>query len=195
MAQQLPPFPRPLGLFKAYHATQSETLVLKEKIMSLSGDSFDIKTIDGRPIFKVQGNAFSLSGRKMVLDMAGNALFTIRKRHLRLHATYYAEDPSERQILQVEGKFSFGSSKSVATFAGESGRGESLYMKGDFFDRKASITDEATGQTVAVINRQFLNARELLGGQQTYHVTVAPNVDLAIIVAMCICLDERRNEK
>lgn len=68
-------------------------------------------------------------------------------------------------------------------------------MKGDFFDRKASITDEATGQVVAVIDRQFLNARELLGGQQTYHVTVAPNVDLAIIVAMCICLDERRNEK
>lgn len=68
-------------------------------------------------------------------------------------------------------------------------------MKGDFFDRKASITDQASGQVVAVIDRQFLNARELLGGQQTYHVTIAPNVDMAIIVAMCICLDERRNEK
>ncbi|KAK7941570.1 uncharacterized protein PG986_013957 [Apiospora aurea] len=195
MAQQLAPFPRSLGMFKAYHAPQPETLVLKEKIMSLSGDSFDIKTIDGRPVFKVQGNAFSLSGRKMVMDMTGNQLFTIRKRHLRLHATYYAEDPSEREILQVEGKFSFGSSKSVATFTGEGGRRESLFMKGDFFDRKASITDEASGQAVATINRQFLNARELLGGQQTYHVTVAPNVDMALIVAMCICLDERRNEK
>lgn len=67
-------------------------------------------------------------------------------------------------------------------------------MKGDFFDRKADITDAATGQPLARIDRQFLNARELLGGQQTYHVTVAPNVDLAIIAAMCICLDERRNE-
>lgn len=106
MAQQLTPFPRPLGLFKAYYAPQAETLVLKEKIMSLSGDSFDIKTLDGRPVFKVQGDAFSLSGRKTVMDIAGNALFTIRKRHLRLLATYYAEDPNEREILEVEGKFS-----------------------------------------------------------------------------------------
>jgi uncharacterized protein YxjI len=68
-------------------------------------------------------------------------------------------------------------------------------MKGDFFDRSADITDSTTKQPVATISRQFLNARELVGGQQTYHVTVAPNVDMAIIVAMCICLDEKRNEK
>ena len=67
-------------------------------------------------------------------------------------------------------------------------------MKGDFFDTMANITDEATGQIVATIDRQFFNARQLLGGQQTYVVTIAPNVDMAIIVAMCVCLDERRND-
>lgn len=106
MAHQIAPFPRPLGIFKPYHAPHPETLVLKEKIMSLSGDSFDIKTIDGRPVFRVQGNAFSLSGRKEVMDTAGNTLFTIRKRLLRLLATFYAEDPSGREIMQVEGKWS-----------------------------------------------------------------------------------------
>ncbi|KAK8043873.1 hypothetical protein PG994_012711 [Apiospora phragmitis] len=184
-----------MGMFKAYQTPpQGETLVLKEKIVSLSGDSFDIKTLDGRPVFKVQGNAFSLSGRKEVMDVAGNHLFTIRKRLLRLHSTFYVEDPSEREIMEVAGKFSFGSSKSVATFTSEGGQRENLFMKGNFFDTRAAITDEASGQAVAVINRQLLNPRELLGGQQTYHVTVAPNVDLAVIVAMCICLDERRNE-
>jgi uncharacterized protein YxjI len=68
-------------------------------------------------------------------------------------------------------------------------------MKGNFFDTSCDITDEATKQPVAVIRRRVLNARELIGGQQTYEVTIAPNVDMAIIVAMCICLDERRNEK
>ncbi len=67
-------------------------------------------------------------------------------------------------------------------------------MKGDFFSRRVDITDEATGQVVARIDRKFFNARELLGGQQTYAVTVAQGMDLAVIVAMCICLDERRNE-
>lgn len=68
-------------------------------------------------------------------------------------------------------------------------------MKGDFFDSSADITCQATGATVARIDRKFLNGSELLFGQQTYVVTVAPGVDMALICAMCICLDERRNEK
>lgn len=68
-------------------------------------------------------------------------------------------------------------------------------MKGNFLDTHANITDEATEQPVAHIDREFFNARQLLGGQQTYVVTVAPNVDMALIAAMCICLDEKRNEE
>ena len=101
---QLPPFPKQIGLFPAYYAQQSETMVLKEKVMSLSGDSFDIKTIDGRPLFQVKGEVFSLSGRKNVNDMNGNHLFTIRKKHLALRSTYYAEDPQGREIFEVVSK-------------------------------------------------------------------------------------------
>jgi len=67
-------------------------------------------------------------------------------------------------------------------------------MKGDFFDTSADIKDESTGRSVARIDRSFFNARELLGGQQTYVVTIAPGVDMALIIAMCIALDEMRNE-
>ena len=68
-------------------------------------------------------------------------------------------------------------------------------MKGDFFDRKAVITNSADGQTLATIDRDFFNASQILGGQQTYVVTISPGVDMALIAAMCICLDEKRNEK
>jgi hypothetical protein len=94
-----------IGIFPQYIAQQSETLILKEKVMSLSGDSFSIKTIDGRAIFQVKGNAFSLSGRKAVSDMAGNVLFELRKKHLAIHSTYYAEDASGKQFFQVASKF------------------------------------------------------------------------------------------
>ena len=86
--------------------------MLKEKILSLSGDTFDVKTIHGMPIFQVKGEVFSLSGRKRVMDMAGNVLFTIRKKLLALHATFYAEDPNGNVIFEVKGKFS---SKSFCT--------------------------------------------------------------------------------
>ncbi len=68
-------------------------------------------------------------------------------------------------------------------------------MKGNFFDTYADITNVRTGQPVARIDRKMLNARELFTNQQTYVVTVAQGVDLALITAMCICLDERKNEK
>lgn len=68
-----------------------------------------------------------------------------------------------------------------------------LLIKGDWFDRSASIT--MGNQVVAQISRSYFNMREVFGGQQSYYVTVAPNVDLAMMAAICVCLDERENEK
>ena len=68
-----------------------------------------------------------------------------------------------------------------------------LKLKGKVFDYQASILDEATGQTAATIQRQ-LSGADLLFGKQTYHVIVTPGYDLSVITAMCICLDEKKNE-
>ena len=199
---QLPAFPHTLGIFPAFIARQSEHIKLKERILSLSSDSFDIELYPSRqPILQVQGKAISFSGRKHVRDMAGNHLFDIRSEVFSFPKTYFCEDPQGRRFFDVKGKFSFGTSKAVGKFSypdsqnGGQLRESSLMMKGDFFDREAVITDEATGQVVARIDRQFFNARQLFAGQQTYIVTVAPNVDMVLICAMCICLDERRNER
>jgi uncharacterized protein YxjI len=105
-APQMHHYPTPIGIFPQFFAQQSESLVLKEKVLSLSGDSFDIKTISGVPIFKVKGETLSLSGRKHLSDMNGNVLFTIRKKLIALHATFYAEDPKGNVIFEVKGKFS-----------------------------------------------------------------------------------------
>jgi len=67
-------------------------------------------------------------------------------------------------------------------------------MKGNWLDMYADIVDTSSGMTVARIDRKFLTGREILFGQQTYAVTVAPGVDMALIAAMCICLDEKNNE-
>lgn len=68
-----------------------------------------------------------------------------------------------------------------------------LLIKGDWFDRSASITMGSI--VVAQISRSYFNMREIFGGQQTYYVTVAAGVDLAMLAAICVCLDERENEK
>jgi uncharacterized protein YxjI len=69
-------------------------------------------------------------------------------------------------------------------------------MKGNFFDTTADITDEAQGGVVvARIDRKILSGKDIFFGQQTYGVHVAPGVDMALVAAMCICLDEKNNEK
>lgn len=164
--------------------------------MSLSGDSFSIKTLAGRDILQVKGQTLSLSGRKMVMDMQGNHLFTIRKELFSWHKTYYAEDPQGKRFFDVVGKFSFGGSKSIGRFVNSvTQQQEELLMKGSFFDTSANITDVKTGQPVARIDRKMFNMREVFTNQQTYVVTVSQGVDMALIVAMCIALDESRNEK
>lgn len=103
----LPPTPQPLGIFPSFIAKQTESLILREKGLSLSGaDDFSIKLLDGRSILQVRGDAFSMSGRKRVLNMQGNHMFTIRKGHFSFPSVYYAEDVTGKRFLEVEGKFS-----------------------------------------------------------------------------------------
>ena len=75
------------------------------------------------------------------------------------------------------------------------GKNLELHIRGDWLDRSAQITIGEGGPTVASISRSSLNAANLIGGQQTYFVTVAPGVDLSLMAAICVCFDEKENEK
>jgi hypothetical protein len=102
----LPPMPQPLGVFDSFIAKQTETIVLQENVLSLSGDSFSIKLKNGPPILQVRGSVMSISGRKSMCDMAGNHFFDIQKELLHIHATYAGVTPEGQKILEVKSKFS-----------------------------------------------------------------------------------------
>ncbi|KAK2612276.1 hypothetical protein QQS21_001702 [Conoideocrella luteorostrata] len=192
---QLQPVAQPIGIYQNFIAKTTETLVLKEKVMSLSGDSFDITNTQGMPFMKIKGKHMSLSGRKSVFDMAGNHLYDIVKEHFHLHATYAAEDPNGTKLLTIKSSMKLVGSKATAQFKSFHGTEETLVMSGSWLDTSANIVCERTGATVAKIDRKLLNAREFFGNQQTYALVVAPGVDMALMVALCIALDEKNNEK
>ncbi|PKX89951.1 LURP-one-related/scramblase family protein [Aspergillus novofumigatus IBT 16806] len=195
-SQQLCPVPKPIAIFDQFIAQQTETLALKEKVLSLSGDSFDLKLANGQPIFQIKSKLMSFRGRKSVFDMAGNHLFDIVKEHLHIHTTFAAEDPNGNKLLEVKSSFSLVGSKTIATFTSpRTGSTETLIMKGNWLDTKIDIVNEATGVVVARIDRKLWRAREVFFDQQTYAVMVAPGVDLSLIAALCVCFDEKNNEK
>ena len=110
--------------------------------------------------------------------------------------SYFAESPTGTKIFEVEGKFHLGTSKAVGHFANAmSGEKENFLMHGSFFNAKTEIVNERNGQVVAQVDREFFNAQQLLADRQSYAVTIAPGVDVALIVAMVVCLDERRDQK
>ncbi|KAE8381333.1 tubby C-terminal-like domain-containing protein [Aspergillus bertholletiae] len=192
---QLPPVPVPVAILDQFIARQTETLVLKEKVLSLTGDSFDVKLANGQPIFQIKGKLLTIAGRKSVFDMAGRHLFDLVKEHLRIHTTYAAHAPDGRKLLEVKSSLALVGSRTTATFTSpRTGATVSLKMRGNWRDSRADIVDEATGMVLAQIDRKLLRARQLFFDQQTYAVVVAPGVDLALITALCVCFDEKNNE-
>lgn len=65
-------------------------------------------------------------------------------------------------------------------------------MKGKWLDTRAEIVAESQGNAVvAHMDRKLLSGKDIFFGQQTYGVVVAPGMDMALVAAMCICLDDR----
>ncbi|WWC96582.1 hypothetical protein V866_003450 [Kwoniella sp. B9012] len=190
---QLHPVSPPLGLHPNYFAKQPTTLVLREKVFSWSGDDFSVKDTNGFTVVKCHGQAISFRDRKVINDPNGNFLFGLRNKLLSIHKTFIGETQDERELFRIKKRMSFGS-KMEATFTNPAtNQPITLLLKGDFWGGSADISIE-NGPVVAQISRQVFNMREVFTDQQTYFVTVAPGVDLALIAAICICFDEAKNE-
>ena len=96
------PVPSPIGIFPQFLAQQPETLLLQEKIFSLTGHDYLIKLANGTPILRVEAKGMSFSGRKKMFDMQGNHLFDIVKEKFHLHTTFAVEDAMGAKIMEVK---------------------------------------------------------------------------------------------
>ncbi len=192
VAVELGPVPAPLAVLPAFIAQHPTTLIMKESIFSLAR-AFTVKTMDGHDVLKIDTDTLSLSSRKRVFDPDNNHLFTLHKETFSIPKSFYAKSPAGAKIIEVEGKLHFGSSKAIGHFVNaENHEQEHLEMQRSFFGTKTHITNKKNGQVVAEIDRQRWNARQLIANHGTYAVTVAAGVDIALIVAMVIYLDETR---
>ncbi|KAK4121224.1 hypothetical protein N657DRAFT_121224 [Parathielavia appendiculata] len=135
--------------------------------------------------------------RKKVNDATGRHLFDIIKESLHLHTTFSIQDESrKKELMEVKSEWSIAKTKANATFTTAHGTPVTLVMEGKWPGHSVDIVDKASGVSArARIERKMETVRQSFGeiaGQQTYHATVAPNVDTALIVAMCVCLDEEK---
>jgi len=196
-SSSLPPTPYPVGAIPTY-CTHTNEIVLKltEKRLSWTGDDFDVHDVANQRIFKVEAKAVSMHDRKNFLDAKGVKIFSLVKRMIALHATYDAEGPDGVKLFSISKKFSIGSKgKLECKFENlaHDGRKLELQLRGDWFDRSAEITLD--GVPVGRIARSFMNMREVLSDKQTYYLSVAAGVDVSMLTAIAIILDESENDQ
>ncbi|KAF7296064.1 DUF567-domain-containing protein [Mycena kentingensis (nom. inval.)] len=194
-----------IGVWPEYCThTQAVGLSIREKKFSLSvrpfspiaGDSFNIDDVVAKKAtFKVSGKSMTLHGRKKFIDIeSGKEIFTLVKRHWRLRTTFEGITGKEQVKFTITKKFFSLRGTLIATFTNAATKQpETLVLTGSIFDRKAEI--KWNNQTVGRISRKFGNFAEFAMNQQTYILSVAPNVDKALLVALCVVLDETQNEK
>ncbi|CAD6564656.1 MAG: hypothetical protein ASARMPREDX12_002436 [Alectoria sarmentosa] len=190
----LTPFNPPLGPSLSQCHPEPVTLHMKEKAFSLSGDDFTVKTVNGVEICKCKGKLLSVSDKKVFTDVQGHEIFALKNKHFTIHKTSHAENPKGHELFVITKKFTVLTNESTVTFKNESdGRNVELDVRGTWYDRSASVT--FGGEPVAHISRSIFNMREILADKDTYFVTVAPMVDLTMIAALCVSLDEEDEKK
>jgi len=147
----------------------------------------------GEDIVRCRDNSLSLSHRKEFFDKRGRFLFNLHERSMGLTKVFYAEDANGTVFLEVRTRWQVGNIKMTATFLNTFNRRRTeLTIKGDWLNRDASII--LGNVVVAQINRKRRLPEHLFSVEQSYFVTVAPNVDLTLVAAICMCLDEKEKD-
>ncbi|KAN0091901.1 DUF567 domain containing protein [Hyaloscypha variabilis] len=192
----LQPLPKAIGINPAFCVNAQKTLLMKEKVFSLALDAFHVHDENNQEVLQVRAKTFSIHHQKEFFDPQNNPLFTLKHKPFSLPRQYYGETiGDEKQLFHIQDKWHLGGARQVVTFqnlAAGTGEAIELHIAGQWIDRHATI--KLGDQLVAEITRTFFNARQILGGLDTYYVTVAPGMDYSLIAAIAVALDERENE-
>ncbi|KAJ3036910.1 hypothetical protein HDV00_002203 [Rhizophlyctis rosea] len=175
------------------------TLHIKEKWASFSGDDFTIRDPNTQKVyFRVDGRALSFRQKKQLLDPEGRPVCNLKRELLSFGPashSVYAGNTSDHELFAVHVKFSL-STNLYAKFRNlANGQMCELSCKGDWRARNCVLyldigcVGKQNRIPVGQVSRP-ITGRSLLTGTDEYYLTIAPNVDAAMMVAMCIAVDE-----
>lgn len=184
----------------SYIFSQVTEFRVKEKIFSLSGDSFSIKReSDGQKLFKVKGNAFSIRDSKKLLDADGNDLYKMTEKLLSLRDRMYIQDVNSGETVLTVRKKSFISvpiigGRTLQVWKGGDDEGDPwLEVHGNILRKNFKLNVVEGGQEAAVVSRKMFNIATLLDAD-SYVVRVNPGFDAALMLFLAIAVDEHYHD-
>ena len=170
------------------------TYALREKVLSLSGDTFEIKDQDGHERFKIKGRALSLKDKKTISDDKGVDLYKLEKKMVSMHARQYIIDAKTNikiAVMKQKSVIPFKGTRTILVWKGDKDEGDAwLECKGNLIQYKFKITEVATGKKVAEVKKSFTHLKNLLFDKDKYGVLIEPGYDNALMLLVAAAVDE-----
>lgn len=181
-----------VGTEPRFISQQPVTLLLKEHVLSFSGDDFSIKDTNGLTYFKCKGKCVTIHDRKYLYDIYNNPIITI-KENFSLRFKQTLNDPRTDQKIASIKKSSLISFRSLTVkfFNKTTNSKEEITLKGDLISRSCGIyyKNRLIGRIC-----KMLDAKSLFTNKDSYSLEIAPNVDMALMVALAIIFDEFKHD-
>ena len=150
---------------------------MREKIFAI-GDDFWIENEAGEKVFKVDGKALRLRDTLILQDASEGDLFKIQNKALHVRDTMKIERDGDTVATVKKALVHVVHDRFTVEVEG----GEDLEAKGNIVDHEYKI--ERDGDRVAEISKRWFRVRE------TYGIEVAPGQDDALILAIVVCIDQ-----
>ena len=194
--EPVPQNPPLVAIDPRFAIAQELTLIMRENFFSFTGGDFTIKDLSGVTFFKIDASALSLKQKKTLRDAYDQPVANFRHRVFDLFSRNYdifAGSDESSPLFTIEVKFTFGSVKMVARIRNMlTGQIHEIVMKGNFTSLNVGIFNghpKEGGVAIAKIHKPMFCL------QDEFHLTIAPGVDAALIVFLCLALDEFRTEQ
>jgi len=175
---------------------QNALIRLKQKIFSMSGDTYKIINVKDESVkFNCKGKILSLQDKKVIYNAKGAPLFVMMEKLLQLDdkQTVYScgVDGTRKDELYKIGS-NIGNTKQY-TDGLKNQAGKSITLNGDmdFISYKGSIWYGEVNKGIPIAKLcSPVEFKNLLQSEGDYLVEIAPGVDMALIVSMVLAYAE-----
>ncbi|RSH81949.1 uncharacterized protein EHS24_008146 [Apiotrichum porosum] len=183
----LAPRPEGLGVYEDMLASGEGTVVVLDRYMQWQKDAVLLHTVTGVPVIQCLGYD-TWNKKKVILDHEGNRLFRIDSAPMLSGGTkYFGVDTSENELFCLYSKGALTPGYAVEFVDHFTGVNRKIDVEGNY--TKNVITLSSRGAPIGRIVRSWMRM-EMGYGPGTYWLEVAEGVDIALLAAISICLDE-----
>lgn len=152
--------------------------LIREKLFSL-GDDFWIQDDTGRPVYLVDGRAFTLLREKLVIkDAAGNELGFLREKLISLRKAYEIHCGGQHVATVRKDLFNFLRCRFTVDVPGP----DDYEARGSFLDHEYTFTRQ--GRTAATVSKKWFSLRD------TYAVEIESDENAVLLLASAVVIDQ-----